>query len=201
MSEIIREANQAIVCPRAGQGTSAIVIDLKAISKNEARICEVQSVTPMKAGELLSIFNISWRDLHRDISYLEKEKNDAERDLTRIRSTLILDKVPGILKEKGLTNNEHHREAVVALDPDYQRAEDILDQIKAIIELLKGKLKSFEMAYTSVKKLLGENAFNFVGRNENLSGTSSADNDRDIGVTDENERPAQIKSGFGTPRY
>lgn len=199
----LRRADECIVCPRGSGEGSPIVIDLKAILIAESRVIEVQAVTPTKAGELLATFNVSWRDLHQNIVFLEKEKNDAERSLNRTRSTIVLDKVPDILKAKGLTNNEHHREAVVTLDPDYQSAEERMQIITAISELLKGKLKSFEMAYNSVKKLLGESAFNYLNRNDHR--TSGDTGTRDIGETSPDERPAQTKpkaySGFGTPRY
>lgn len=192
MGDLIQEAEHALVVPRAGTDVSAIVIDLKAILRAEARIIEVQAVTPMKAGELLATFNVSWRDLHYNICLLEKEKNDAQRELNRIRATIILERAPKIIKERGLSDNKETREACVTLDPEYEKAEEILDQLVAAIELLRGKLKSFEMAYTSVKKLLGESAFNF---NRDISGDGG---DREPGVVDVHERKV---SGFGTPKY
>ncbi len=200
-TELVRRADECIVCPRGSGAGSPIIIDLKAILKAESRVIEVQAVTPTKAGELLATFNVSWRDLHQHIVFLEKEKNDAERSLNRIRSTIVLDKVPEILKARNLTNNEHHREAVVTLDPEYQEAEERMDIIEAISELLKGKLKSFEMAYTSVKKLLGESAFNYLNRNDHR--TSGDTGTRDIGEVSPDEKPAQGRSfsGFGSPKY
>lgn len=192
MSDLIKEAEHALVVPRAGADVSAIVIDLETILRAEARIIEVQAVTPMKAGELLATFNVSWRDLHYNICLLEKEKNDAQRELNRIRATVILERAPKLIKEKGLSDNKETREACVTLDPEYDKAQEVLDQLVAAIELLKGKLKSFEMAYTSVKKLLGESAFNF---NRDISGDGD---DREPGVVDKHERKV---SGFGTPKY
>lgn len=196
MDDLIREGGHALVVPRVGSNVSAIIIDLKAILKAEARIIEVQAVTPVKAGELLAAFNVSWRDLHQNICLLEKEKNDAQRELNRIRATVILERAPKIIKEKGLSDNKETREACVTLDSEYQTTEEVLDQLVAAIELLKGKLKSFEMAYTSVKKLLGESAYNFLNRNDH--DTSGDSGDREPGVVDEYERPV---SGFGKPKY
>jgi hypothetical protein len=55
---------------------------------------------------------------------------------------------------------------------------------------LKGKLKGFEMAFTSVKKILGEGSFNMLSRLNPGSGTGEAP------VGGNNTLP-----GFGIPRY
>lgn len=201
-TDLVRSPSEFITCPRGSGEGSPIVIDLKAILVAETRVIEVQAVTPAKAGELLATFNVSWRDLHQHIVYLEKEKNDAERAMNRIKSDIFLNKVPVMLKERGLANNEHHRDAVLNLDPDWEKALDRYDQLHAVSELLKGKLKSFEMAYNSVKKLLGENAYNFLNRNDHR--TSGDTGTTGVGEISPDERPAQgaaRRSSFGTPRY
>lgn len=192
--------SDTVLCPR-GSGGDPIVIDLKAILKTQARIIEVQAVTPQKAPELLSAFNVTWRDLHQHITFLTKELNDAERSINRIRSTITLDEVPGILKERGLTNNEHHRNAVIELDPRYDEAVERRDQIAAVVEGLKGMLKATEMAYTSVKKLLGESAYNFLNRTDPHYGEEGKSG-LAVGERSPDERPAQgSRTGFGSPRY
>jgi hypothetical protein len=200
-TELIRRPDEVVLCPRgSGQG-EPIVVDMKAILIAESRVIEVQSVTPAKAGELLAAFNMSWRDLHQHIVYLEKELNDAERAVNRIRATITLERANAILEEKGLKHTKDNVEAVIQLDPDFIAADERREKIAALIEWFKGKLKSFEMAYTSVKKLLGESAFNFLNRNDHR--TSGDSGDRDIGEVSPDERPAQGRgyAGFGTPRY
>jgi hypothetical protein len=158
MSELIREADKVIVCPRAGTTVDAITIDLKKILEAEQRMIEVQALTPAKAGELCTVFTISWRDLHHNICVLEKEKIDAQKIVDRRKAIVFLEIVPQYLKDKGLfspkspTGNEEIRTAILNLDEEYQSGQEVVDQIVAIIELLKGKLKAFEMSFTTVQE-------------------------------------------------
>lgn len=175
-----------ILCPVINNDTP-LEIDLKAILVAEIRQDEVAIVTPGKAPELLSEFNRSWRELHGLYTQLTVEKNKADKVVEQRRAVLILEEVPKVLKEKGLQSNETNREAVISLDEAYQKAQDVSDQIEAIIEYIKGKMKSFDNAFTSVKKILGGSDYNRY-RNEHLSGTT------------ENTSAPQVK-GFGKAKY
>lgn len=206
MNELIREADKVIVCPRAGSSVDAITIDLKKILEAEHRMIEVQAVTPGKASELCTVFTISWRDLHQNICYLEKEKIDAQKIVDRRKAVVILEVLPQYLKDKGLfsakspTGNEELRSAVLALDIEHQVAQDVVDQITAIIELLKGKLKAFEWSYSTVKKIMGSNdAFNYLGRNDDRTATvihQSGDEESPTPLI-----PGSARSRMGSPRY
>lgn len=198
MTDLIQNPREVIFCPRgSGQG-DPIVIDLKAILQTEARVREVAFVTPDKAGELLASFNVSWRDLHQHTVFLEKELNDANRSLNKIKAVLILDEVPELLKKKGLTNNEAHREAIVTLDEGYSAALDRKEEIEALISWFQGKLKSFQMAFDSVKKIMSDSAFNYLGGNSHR--TSGGSGNSDVGVSEQEAKQEQYK-GFGTPKY
>jgi hypothetical protein len=200
MNELIREADKVIICPRANTSVDAITIDLKKILEAEARMIEVQAVTPSKAGELCTAFTISWRDLHRNICQLETERVEAQKIVDRRRAVVFLEVVPEYLKKNGLysakspTGNEEIRNAILNLDTDFQAAQDVVDQITAVIELLKGKLKAFEMSFTTVKKIMGSSdAYNYLGRNDDKTRHSL-----------DEESPAQpdtARSRMGSPRY
>lgn len=193
MSELIREADKAIVCPRANSTASAIVIDLKRIVEAEARIIEVQAFTPTKAGELCTAFTISWRDLHHNICALEAEKIAAQKVVDRRTAVITLEEMPKILKEKGVASNKETREAVLALDVELQAAQDVVDQITAIIELLKGKQKAFEWAFTTVKKIMGTSeAYNYLG---------GADTVTNLDGSRPESSPDSARSRMGKPRY
>lgn len=169
-----------IVCPRGQAGLEPILIDIKAISGIENRIHEVAVITPHKAPELLAAFNIGYLMLHQNITTLERERLLGERRANRIKAVILLDKVPNILKEKGLTNarspggSEDLRNAILAADDEYQEAVDVVEQITCVMELLKGKMKSIEMAYTSVKKILGESNTTMLNRLSALSGDTGS---------------------------
>lgn len=165
-----------LVVPAGTPGAQPIVVDIQAILVSEVRQDEVAIVTPAKAPELLSEFNHSWRELHRLVTGLTSEKNKAEKALAKRKAILLLDEIPKVLAEKGVASAADTRQAVIELDDEYCVLEDTAAQLKAVVELLKGKMKSFENAYSSVKKILGEdpNGMNHRGTNQNLSGDSTA---------------------------
>lgn len=147
-----------------GKG-GTFTLDMTAIQTAESRISEVAFVTPHKAPELLAVFNEVFLELTRYITKVEYEKGIAERTANKIKAVILLDRVPAILKERGLSTSADLRNAVLDLDDDYNMALDKCDQLEAMSRLLKGKLDAIEMAYNSVKKIVGENAYNMNNRN------------------------------------
>ena len=142
-----------------------LVLELRSVYEIEARIHEVAGLTRGKAPELMSTFNKTYGKLHDLVFDLNLEKILAERKLSEIKSVVILDQVPQILKERGLANNrsplgsEDLREAILAQNSDYQNTLVIVKQIECAIELLNGKMRSIQMAYQSVKKVYEDNSF------------------------------------------
>lgn len=201
MSELIREADKIIVCPRAGTSVDAIAIDLRKILEAEQRMIEVQAVTPAKASELCTVFTISWRDLHQNICQLESEKVSALKIVDRRKAVITLEVMPQILKDKGLSSNKETRESVLALDSELQAAQDVVDQISAIIELLRGKLKAFEWSYATVKKIMGSSdAFNYLGRTDDRLSANPVDEESPAPISNA-PAPGSARSRFGNPRY
>lgn len=166
-----------IVCPSGKPGVRTIIIDLKEVVKVENRIQDVRIVNPGNAPELLASFTLAWKDLHQNLVLLMKEKGDAVRHSDQVRARIILDVVPEELKRRGLLSarspagSEDLRESVLAQNPEYQEALERVDYIAAVIELLKGKLTAFDMAFTSVKKILQDGQGQFLARvNTDLKG-------------------------------
>lgn len=152
-----------IVCPRAGG--RYVLIDLREISGYEARLDDVAIVTKQKAPELLSIYNRAYLEVSKTATTLENDLAGAERHQGEVRSRIVLDDAPRILKEKGLVSakspagSEDLRTAVLEGNSEYQDAVELCEQIRCVIALLRGKQKAFENAYTAVKKIMGEDAF------------------------------------------
>lgn len=180
-----------LVVPAGDINERDITIDLAAILRSEIRQDEVAIVTAAKAPELLAEFNRSWRDVHASIARLEAEKNKAEKAVKNRRGVLLLEVIPQRLEAMGVKSATDIREAIIDTDAEHSKLADRFDQLKAAIFYLKGKLESFENAYTSVKKLIGESTYNYSG-NSRLSGDASNGGSRSAGAP----RP-----GFGTPRY
>lgn len=188
-----------LVCPRGKDGDTAMVIDLKALLASETRQEEVAFVTPQKAPELLAEFNRSWRDIHKLVIQLSSELLQAQKAVQRRKAILLLEEVPKVLKSKGLTTNDANRDAIITLDDQFDRLQDKADQIKAVVEYLKGKLKTFENAYSSVKKIMGEDAYSMLARGSNPATKDGAP--ESPGFTREQSEPKAPPPGWGVPKY
>ena len=164
-----------IVCPSGKAGNSPLIIPFREILEAERRQAEVATITKAKAPELLHAFNMSWRILHENVAKLTKEKNDAQKAVDRRKSVILLEIAPKKLKDADLANNDDHRKAVVELDQEFQKLTETLSEIEAVIEYLKGKLRGFENAFTSVKRLVSEDVYHLGDRkNPALSGGTQA---------------------------
>jgi hypothetical protein len=157
----------------------------------EARIQEVACVTPTKAPELLATFNRCALDLDRLANQLELEHQLAMREAERLKGEILLDRVPNILAEKGLSTpkspmgSEDMRNAVLSQQKDYQEQLDRADKLKAMTRMIRGKYDAFERAFRSVRTLVGEQNFNFS---------------QSINGGDLSKKPVGVQ-GFGKPKY
>lgn len=176
------------------------VIDLAAILRSEVRQAEVAIVTPAKAPELLAEFNKSWLAIHDVIARLEAEKNKADKAAKKRRAVVLLEIVPKVLEEKKLSTAADVREAIILTDDEYEILTDRFDQIKAAIFFLKGKMESFENAYTSTKKIMGEDSYNMHGKPLS-GGTENRGEPRLVSRPQTPPASAGARAGFGTPRF
>jgi len=143
------------------------VIDLSDIYAAEVRQQEIAMVTPMKAPELLYAFNRAWLTVDQLVKQLTETETAAKREVERVKADLLLNRVEDILKQKGVGSTKDTRDAVIVLDQKYSDAQDRADQLHATVEWLKGKRDGFENAFTSVKKIMGEDTYNMSGRMPN----------------------------------
>jgi hypothetical protein len=139
---------------------SAGFLDLREVYSSESRLAEVQSVNAQKAGELLSCFNRAYLLLGDHLHALATWTNEAEAAARKRRAVVVLDEVPRILREKGLSSarspsgSEDLRAAVLDADAEYSKYQDVLAQLKAAAALLSGKQEGFRRAFGSVKCLV-----------------------------------------------
>jgi len=150
------DEERLILVPRGNPGLAPLQLNVGGINAAEARISEIAYVNAYKAPELLAVFNRAYLDVMRMLAWLEMEAGTAARQVKLRRSELLLDIAPQKLKDKGLSTSQDLREAVVDADARYQELCEREGCINATQELLKGRAKSLEMAYTSVKKILGD---------------------------------------------
>lgn len=178
-------------------------INLEEIAKAEARIQEIQTVTPTKAGELLAAFTVAWRDLDKLIVLLTYQHVVATTKLKEVRARILVDDVPGVLKEKGLPSSKDVRDAIVDRNQEVQEAAETVHQIHCILELIKGKKEAMGMAFSSVKRIVGEGAYNMLRNtnNPNLKGDSGSRSIEESPPEASPSTPRPVSSRFGTPRY
>lgn len=158
MGEIL-DPKQALQFP-AGDGGQDVVLDLRDMYTAKARLVELQAITRLKAGELLHTFIRAWSDTAKMAKLAERHLTRAKRKLKEVRAVVILDRVPDKLKERGWSTarspvgSEDIRDSVVAIDADYQKASDRLEQIQAAVAFLDIEAETFKMAYFSINKLI-----------------------------------------------
>lgn len=153
-----------------GKPNSGVLsIPLVNIRNAEGRIPEIAAMTPHKAGELLSLFNSVFLEIGGYSKSVELELNLAKQNFNVVKATVLLDKAEDIFKAKGIKPSADLRQALVDSDPDCQVALQRVSALEAANEYLKMKQKGIEMAYGSVRKMLGETVFSH--RNTNLNGT------------------------------
>lgn len=176
-------------------GMSVFKMDMTDINYaiNE-RINDIQHVNPHKAPELLTIFNQAYLGLGEYITNLEYQLNRAKNELDKIRARLLMDEIPQILEAKKLSNSKDIRDALIVANSEYQIGKDLVDQLDAVVANLQVKQDSVEMAYNSVKKILGTDSYDMSKR------ATARQLD---GLIDETRaQPGQSQQGiFGTPNY
>lgn len=193
--------------PSATKDLPDRVLNLGEILIAEGRQREVAMVTPMKAPELLYTFNHAWLETDKLVKGLAADLVKAEAQVEKRKATILLYEAEAFLKARNVASTKDSRDAVIVLDPEYELLQDRVDQIYAAQEWLKGKMKSFENSYSSVKKIMGEDAYDMSTRmnNPNLSGGGSQ---KPFSKT---PTPAQTptttptttppKTGYGKARY
>src|SRR6266545_4091737 len=99
-------------------------IPLQRILTAERRAEEIAMITPGKAPELLTVFNRAYLDASDAFSKLRYERDRAEDERSKIKAEILLDKVPDLLKAKGIGSSADVRQAIIDLDPGYQAASE-----------------------------------------------------------------------------
>lgn len=157
--------------PDTTGGTSSV--DLADLLEGERRQAEIAFVTPMKAPELLRAFSSAWRSGHDAMLSVNSMLLKAQQQLAHRRATIVLDVAPEDLKKRGLSSNDENRSAVIELDVEHQRCKEIVDELAAALEHVKGKLRTLERDHSSVKAIVNDGAYHGsirMASNPNLSG-------------------------------
>jgi len=136
----------------AFKSTEPIKVVMSNIKEAERRLVEAKMVNPATYSELEYIFGEGYREAKKNLSMIGYELTKAEKALREAKSIAILDEYPQFLKEQGLKDNATLRDAFLERQPDYVAAQDRIDYLKAVIDLLEGKVKVFENVCRYMRK-------------------------------------------------
>lgn len=197
MSEILSPKGVLVLPHGDGPTNNPLTIDLASVYKAEARLFELQSVTRLKAGELLHTFIRAWSDARTAHATVQHHLTKAKRYLKRVRGLCVLDRAAAVLEKKGLASSrspagsEDLRDAVVSTDADYLVAADRVEQLQAALDLLETKAETLKMGYFSVQTVLDPRE-----RHVQTSGDTGTD---DAGTMTPREKAAVFIENHGRP--
>lgn len=133
-------------------GSQPIPLPLSSIREGERRLIEAKMVNAATYADLEYCFGEGYREAKKNISVLGYEITKAEKALREAKSIAILDDYPDFLKDKGLKDNATVRDAFLETRKDYVSAHDRIDMLKAMLDLMEGKVKVFENVSRYMKK-------------------------------------------------
>lgn len=147
------EIGKLLKVPRGTPGLDPLQIELGEISLLEDRKQEIAFANKSTALELMSAFIKACDILHRQIVQINYEYTQAVKQVKLREAVVMLEIANDVLKQKGLGSSADLRKAVVLSDKEYQSYSQTAEVLEATYEYLRGKIKTFEMAYQSVKKV------------------------------------------------
>lgn len=131
----------------------AIRLDMTKMMDARKRLIEAKAVNPATYYDLEYTFNEGYRQGKKILTVINYEITQAEKALREARSRAILDDYPQFLKDKGLKDNATIRDAFLEKQKDYVEAQDRIDSLKAMSELIEGSyIKYFENVSRFIKK-------------------------------------------------
>lgn len=208
-------------------GATHLGMNMARIYQAERRVEEIAITNEHKGPELMAFFNQAYMDATDFSNRLATELVRAQKVADTRKAKVVLDEVPRILREKGLSSEKSARvsgtvaqqEAILTQDTEYQAAVDMVDCIAGYKDLMDRKMKTIEMAYLGVRKIIGGDRMQWTGRN--ISSGSPVVEDVDTHSWSENrtskqlphttqattfltpsgpQKPTGLRASFGTPK-
>jgi hypothetical protein len=166
-------------------------MDLTSIYDAQRRLPEIANTNEHTSPNLLAVFNKAYLDAGAMHKRLHLILVDAAQVANKRKGRVILELAPAKLQELGLVNSKNKagsadlRQAVLDMDDEYLTAMRHVAEIEAMVSFMSEKKRGFEMAYGSVKAIVGGGDNKPFKRNPNLS----------TGLT--GDRPNGPRGGFG----
>ncbi len=150
---------RTMTVPAGTPGEQPLRLDIAEILSLEARKEEAATVSKVKAPELMAAMERGYSCASRLLTMVTWEVKKAESAVLKRRSIVVLEIAPQYLQERGLVTgrspggSEDQRTSVLSTDAEFVALSDNVDQLKAVQEFLKIKVRGFEMTFSAIKKV------------------------------------------------
>lgn len=131
----------------------SLAVDMSEVYALEARKDEVSSVTKARAPELMRAMERGYSLCGTKLAQVVAMVTKLEQAMNLRKAVVILDEAPAIIKTKGAGNNKEARDAILEIDSEYQRLQTQMIEGKSLQDLLKVKVRGFEMSFSAIKKV------------------------------------------------
>jgi hypothetical protein len=129
--------------PKFGS-SDQIMLPMTSIREGERRLIEAKMVNPATYADLEYTFGEGYREAKKNITIIGYEITRAEKALREAKSVAILDEYPDFLKQNKLKDNATVRDAFLERQANFVAAHDRIDMLKAMQDLMDGKVRVFE---------------------------------------------------------
>ena len=133
-------------CPELRLNMSGWEIALK-------RLPEAKALVASNYLDLEFTFQEAWRESKRNAILVGDALKKAKQNIEEIKADIILEEIPGLLKEMPKSaNNSDFRKAVMAKNADYKEALVHAEKLEAMLEHFESHMKIMENTSRFLKK-------------------------------------------------
>lgn len=118
----------------------------------ESRKEEISTVNRTSAPELMRAMEDGFSKLAPMSATINSQLSKAEAMLKQREAVVLLEVVPEYEKSHGKMSADQ-RKALILVDKEVQRVQEIYDQLTALNRLFRDKMDGFRMAFSAVKKV------------------------------------------------
>jgi streptomycin 6-kinase len=119
-----------------------------------SRMHEAQNLVPANYSNLELVFQEAWREARKNAILVGDAVKKARRNVEEVKSDIILDELPKLIEElpKSVTGNAHFRNAVIARNERYQKAQQHIEKLEAMLDHFESHMKTMENTSRFLKK-------------------------------------------------
>ena len=156
MNEIVNlEAKTSILEVEAFKNCKQLRLNTTDWGTAMARFHEAKNLVPGNYSSLEFSFQSAWREAKRNAIEVGEAICKAKQNIEEAKADIILDEIPRILEERGLSktaNNADFRKAVMSRNIDYSTSLEHLDKLEALLEHFESHMKIMENTSRFLKK-------------------------------------------------